>query len=180
MWVEIVSIDGQIMSGTLANDPDDMPGLEFGEALSFPRHFVIAVSFADAASEEILPKEPRKQYWDRCLVDVEVLNGDARVGFIYREEPEAERANDEDPDSGWRIRADVDQLTDDHPSGLAKLINSTEKQFHGNLKSVRSVYYPKRYAMILRQFGVGLIVLVLALSFVPWQQTSLHFLVKVG
>ena len=71
----------------------------------------------------------------------------------------------------------IQQLTFEDMKGQAtpvfkKLIENSENQFHQNLRSVRSIYYPKDYARIFRKFGVGLVITIILLSIVPWQQTT--------
>ncbi|MEO1473647.1 MAG: DUF2185 domain-containing protein, partial [Pseudomonadota bacterium] len=137
MWVEIVSIDGDTLEGTLCNVPEDIPGLEIGAAVSFRRHHIIDVNWADAGISASLKEEPRREYWDRCLVDKEVVEGTARVQYLYREEPDMDSEGDTYPDSGWRIHADVDQLTQeqyDNPDpvyiAIGKVLNADDSWLH--------------------------------------------------
>ena len=71
------------------------------------------------------------------MVDQEILNGTARVGYLYREEPDLAGEDDKYPDSGWRIRADVDDLTDEEyenpkPAYIAigKVLNEDDSWMH--------------------------------------------------
>lgn len=46
LWVEVVSADGTSLSGKLAGDPLDLPGLHFGSEMRFRRTDVIAIEGA--------------------------------------------------------------------------------------------------------------------------------------
>ncbi|MGH1422545.1 MAG: immunity protein Imm33 domain-containing protein [Hyphomonas sp.] len=113
MWVEITTINGEKFEGTLVNHPDDMPMLNYRDVVTFNRWHIIDYRFEGEGRDAHLPPIPPKQYWERCLVDQEILDGTARVGYLYREEADMTREGDQYPDSGWRIRADVYQLTDE-------------------------------------------------------------------
>jgi hypothetical protein len=43
LWVKVVAADGIMLSGTLANDPLDLPGLHFESEMRFRRSDVIAI-----------------------------------------------------------------------------------------------------------------------------------------
>ena len=113
VWVDITAISGEDWEGKLANIPFDIPQLKLNEIIMFKSWNVIDTKWKDPEKEKTLPAQPSKQIWDRCMVDQEVLDGTARVGYIYREEPDLAGENDKYPDSGWRIRADVRDLTDE-------------------------------------------------------------------
>lgn len=137
MWVEIDSIDGENLSGTLANTPLDMPQLKEGDPVNFKSWQIIDYQYTDDDRDAHLPPHVSKQRWERCLVDQEVLDRTARVGYLYREEPDMTREGDTYPDSGWRIRADVNQLTDEqyeNPSpkyiALGAVLNRDDSWLH--------------------------------------------------
>lgn len=111
MWVKVTHRDDDRLTGTLDNDPADIPGLKDGDPVAFQFHHIIGIIWDDADQKEKY-KTDFDGWFARCFVDDAVLDGRARVGFIYREEPE-DREGDTYPDSGWRIRADVDQLSDE-------------------------------------------------------------------
>lgn len=110
MWVQIVEIGPDHLLGVLDNVPNDMPQLKVGATVRFARHHVIDIDWAAPARAPA--RAPERQVWDRCMVDQHVVDGDAPVGYLYREEPDLAEDGDRFPDSGWRIRADE--------SGLAK------------------------------------------------------------
>ncbi len=137
MWVEISSISGEDLQGKLDNIPSDLPQLRLGDKIKFKRWQIIDTRWADPDKEELIPPEPSFQRWERCLVDQEVLEGTARVGFLYREEPDMTRDGDTYPDSGWRLRADTGQLTDEqyeNPTPLyiaiGKVLNKDDTWLH--------------------------------------------------
>jgi hypothetical protein len=112
MWVRVNEITQQGITGCLDNDPFDIPLLKSGAEVRFQPHHIISVRFADG---EVAARfsDSRRDYWDRCLVDDCVLNGDTPVGYIYREKPDMADPDDKYPDSGWRIRGDQRNQTDE-------------------------------------------------------------------
>ena len=137
MWVRLDKIEGENLSGLLSNEPEDMPQLKKGTRIDFFRWQIIDIVWQDPEKTKKLTQEPEKQVWDRCMVDQEVLNGTARVGYLYREEPDLGEEGDKYPDSGWRIRADVRDLTDEEnenptPAYIAmgKVLNEDDSWLH--------------------------------------------------
>lgn len=112
MWFAVTATAGDSLTGTLDNRPLDIPQLLPGAALQFRRSDVTDIIWADDRPTAPPPPTPRREYWDRCLVDQCVLDGDALVHFLYREEPDPETFEDEYPDSGWRIRGDYRNVDD--------------------------------------------------------------------
>jgi len=112
MWVEVVSVDGPAFRGKLDNAPDDIPGLSLGDPVEFNSWHIIDVEFADEDKDRQLIF-PRRTYYDRCLVDRCVLNGEAKVHYVYREAPDLAKDDDKHQDSGWRIRGDWRGLSDE-------------------------------------------------------------------
>jgi len=102
MWVTVMKIDSDILMGTLENEPFEKDRMRVGDAVTFGRHNILAIRFADPVPN-VRPPEYR-EYWERCLVDDCVLDGSAVVEYLYREEPDMGSAGDKYPDSGWRIR----------------------------------------------------------------------------
>ena len=110
MWVGITEIGPNGILGTLDNEPYEAQ-LRPGDIIEFQRYNVIAVDFGDRAAS--LPRDHRREYWERCLVDRCVLDDSEPVEFLYREEPDVAHKGDEYPDSGWRIRGRRGSTTDD-------------------------------------------------------------------
>lgn len=111
MWVKVESREEDRLTGTLDNDPADIPGLECGANIDFNLFHIISIDWEDPAQKERF-KSGFNRWFARCFVDDAVLEGRARVGFLYREPPEHEES-DKYPDTGWRIRAVVDELSDE-------------------------------------------------------------------
>jgi hypothetical protein len=107
MWVEITSVQNEWLEGILDSDPADIPNFPKGSVVRLLRSHVIDVIFADPDTVPAASARPQREYWERCLVDQCVLDGELRVGYIYREEPDMIKDGDRFPDSGWCIRGDT-------------------------------------------------------------------------
>lgn len=109
MWVKVTERSGDQIKGLLDNDPAYFQDLKWGDEITFEAHHIISVLSPQAEQSKGQGSE-QKEYWDRCFVDTAILERRARVGFIYREKP-LESDGERFPDSGWRIRADSNQIT---------------------------------------------------------------------
>ena len=118
MWVTVIEAHGDELYGTLDNEPFEKH-LVVGAKVSFQRHQSIDIIWAQP---DRTPKvlNPRRTYWERCLVDDDVLNQRAKVRYLYREAPDLAAPDDEYPDSGWRIRG---------PMAYAKGVDTTEAHY---------------------------------------------------
>jgi len=115
MWVLIEALEDGIATGTLENEPCDMPLLPIGSRVTIPLSHAIGTGFR---KDKPRPKVPeRREYWERCLVDDCVLAGRSRPVHIYREKPDMTREGDQFPDSGWRIRGSEDACAQDQAAG---------------------------------------------------------------
>lgn len=112
MWVRVTSASGNKLHGALDNQPSDMPQLRLGDSVAFHRSDIIDVDWADDRATTPPAAPPRREYWDRCLVDTCVVSAAVPVHFLYREEPEPPQESDRYSDSGWRIRGDYRGLDD--------------------------------------------------------------------
>lgn len=110
MWVKVESIPPEGWAGTLATPPCDMPQLREGSPLQFQSFHIIDLLYDVDRQGPAAP--PRREYWDRCMVDRCVLDDGVPIYYVYREEPAMTEAGDSDPDSGWRIRGDYRSLND--------------------------------------------------------------------
>ncbi len=115
MWVTVEHRDRDAIWGTLDNHPSDLDKLAYGDRVRIPLSHVIAIEW----HEDHLPppRPPRRDYWDRCLVDSCVLEGRSHVDYLYREEPDMTREGDHYPDSGWRVRGTEEGIEMDETLG---------------------------------------------------------------
>jgi len=137
MWVIVTAADGDELTGTLDNNPADMPQLEYGDIVQFRRGYIIDI---DWAKDRLVPPPSgpeRRWYWERCFVDDQILDGRLKVEYLYREEPDPPRDGDKFPDSGWRFRCDTRNLTDEEynsPSfsyiAVGKVLNKDDSWLH--------------------------------------------------
>jgi hypothetical protein len=113
MWVTIVAVSGDALTGRLDSDPDDMPCLRPGDLVEFLPYNAIDCIWSETRSEPPPAQVKVRSYWERCLVDRCVVDDHVPVHFLYREEPELAAEGDKYPDSGWRIRGDYRSLSDE-------------------------------------------------------------------
>ena len=113
IWVRVRAVGAHVVEGDLDSTPDDMPGVERGMSVRFERFHIIGVVFNDPAIEKTIPEDLRRKYWERCLVDRCVVYEGVPVHYLYREEPDMGEEGDKYPDSGWRIRGDMRNLSDE-------------------------------------------------------------------
>lgn len=137
MWVIVTATDGAWLTGTLDNDPLDMPQLRAGDRVTFARGHIIDIDWSEDRAVPPLNAPARREYWDRCFVDDQILDGRLKVEYLYRQEPDPPGEGDAYPDSGWRFRCDTRSLTDaeyDNPSfsyiAIGKVLNRDDSWLH--------------------------------------------------
>ena len=135
MWVKVVEVLPEGFAGTLDTHPSDMPQLSPGAALFIPREWAIDIDWAEGRVPPDYP--PRRQYWDRCMVDACVLDGRSRADYLYREPGDLHQPGDEHRDSGWRIRGTEDGIAEDERLGrspsyvaLGAVLNQDDRWLH--------------------------------------------------
>jgi hypothetical protein len=133
MWVTVTRVEGDTLFGNLANVPDEPTSpLTLGQAVVFARSHVLAINWAHPDTAP--PSSVYRQYWDRCLVDASVVEGETPVEFLYREEPDMAQDDDKFPDSGWRIRGRMDDATDEGDAplyvALGAVLNQDDSWLH--------------------------------------------------
>ena len=111
MWVTVTKASGDSLIGTLDNEPYEVNSpVHHGDSVAFSRHNIIDIVWKDPDGAP--PRPDKREYWERCIVDACVLEGEEPVGFLYREEPEPAQEGDHYPDSGWRIRGRMGDASD--------------------------------------------------------------------
>lgn len=137
MWVIVTGTDGVHMTGTLDNEPADMPQLKAGDRISFDRTHIVDISWNEDRATPPPSAPDGRDYWDRCFVDNAILDGQRQVEFLYREEPDPPREGDKFPDSGWRIESDPPDAFDvdsDNPPfsyvALGAVLNRDDSWLH--------------------------------------------------
>ena len=137
MWVIVTATEGPRLTGTLDNDPLDMPQLRAGDRVTFTRGYIIDIDWSEDRAVPPPTAPARREYWDRCFVDDQMLDGRLKVEYLYRQEPDPPGEGDTYPDSGWRFRCDTRGLTDaeyDDPSfsyiALGKVLNRDDSWLH--------------------------------------------------
>lgn len=103
MWVTVdqVDADGHFV-GRLDNDPQWIEDLKFGDEVGFDARHIINTEHDD--DDNLV-----ERYIKRCFVTRRILSDGAKVGYLYREDP------DNEDDSGWRFTAndESDEYMDD-------------------------------------------------------------------
>lgn len=135
MWVTVTEISAAMMKGILANVPSDLPQLRLGSPIEFQSWKIVDIRFKNGPPKNLNVSHQR-EYWDRCLVDREVLSGELPVGYIYKEAPRA-KFEEEFSDSGWRIRGDMrgqsEKIIDDRETefvALGAVLNKDDSWVH--------------------------------------------------
>lgn len=134
MWVGVTEVMSDFVMGKLENIPVDIPQLTLGKVIRFqPFHIIDFKTTRDLPADE----PSQKQYWHRCFVDRCILDDNVPVYYIYREEPDMDEPGDEYPDSGWRIRGDYRNISDEEFSArgasyiaLGKVLNADDSWLH--------------------------------------------------
>ncbi|WOF44459.1 DUF2185 domain-containing protein [Sphingopyxis indica] len=133
MWVIVTAAEGAWLTGTLDNHPLDMPQLKAGDRVTFARGHIIDIDWSEDRATPPPTAPARREYWDRCFVDDQILDGRLKVEYLYREEPDPPRDGDKYPDSGWRFRCDTRGLTKEeyeNPSfsyiAIGKVLNADD------------------------------------------------------
>jgi hypothetical protein len=101
MWVTVTDEEGETLTGVLESEPYEGRPTK-GAHVRFRRLDVIDIVWKNPSAAPNLP--PRRECWDRCLVEACVLEEGVPVEYLYREPPDPAAADDEQPDSGWCIR----------------------------------------------------------------------------
>jgi hypothetical protein len=137
MCVIVKSLHPDFLEGVLDNHPFDIPRLSAGDVIRFQRHHIIDIIFREPAPILPTPAPPRREYWDRCLVDQDILDGTSLVHYLYRETPDLAGDHDKHPDSGWRLRGDPGQISVTSAAmrppayiALGKVLNKDDSLLH--------------------------------------------------
>ncbi len=135
MWVKVEEVLPDGFAGRLDTTPSDMPQLAPGAALFVPRDWTIDIDWAEGHEPPEYP--PRRDYWERCMVDACVLEGRSLVDYLYRETGDLHGPDDEHQDSGWRIRGTGAGIAEDEQLGrspsyvaLGAVLNQDDRWLH--------------------------------------------------
>lgn len=137
MWVTVREMNGLTLRGILDNEPYDIPQLRLGDLVEFRRDQIYDIIW-NADKEVAPPPSPeRRDYWERCYADEQIVKNGLKVEFLYRVVPDAETADDDYPDSGWRFRCDTRSLTDEEYENsefsyiaIGKVLNADDSWLH--------------------------------------------------
>ena len=91
MWVDIAEVSNEGFYGLLDNDPAYIKDLKYKDPIKFNENHII-----DSDLDDPVPSITEK-YVKRCFVTNNILYQGEKVGYLYREDPDA------DDDSGWRM-----------------------------------------------------------------------------
>jgi hypothetical protein len=107
MWVLVDSIEPDgTFKGRLNNEPQWITDLKLDDSVSFDASHIINTEHDD--DDNLV-----ERYAKRCFVTNRILHEVAKVGYLYREEP------DEDRDSGWRFTANDE--SDEYMENIANI-----------------------------------------------------------
>jgi hypothetical protein len=111
MWVTVKEASQDCLVGLLDSSPyEPTSPLKAGDSIAFERHLIIDMIWENPKRA---PKRLQNRgYWQRCLADKCVLDGQEPVEFLHRGEPEPMLEGDTAPDSGWSIRGRRGKATD--------------------------------------------------------------------
>ena len=136
MWVGVERIEDGWVHGSLDNEPVGMDKLTLGDPVVLPLTHVISTHFPN--DENPRPSTPAvREYWDRCMVDICVLEGRSHVDYLYRQVPDMGQEGDKYPDSGWRFRGTDEAVEADSNKenpfeyiAIGKVLNADDRWLH--------------------------------------------------
>jgi len=104
MWVEVSSIDGDVLHGTLANQPFGEFPLSHGDEVELMRHHVIDIHTTRA--DDPPETDTNDHLFERCHMDARIDDG-MPISRLVRDEPEPADFHGKDNFgwSGWRVEA---------------------------------------------------------------------------
>ena len=86
MWVLVEKTDGDELRGVLKNHPDEPTSpLKEGDPVAFKREHILAIEWDNPDGAP--PGLNRREFWDRCLVDQCVLDGEEPVEYLIAKNP---------------------------------------------------------------------------------------------
>lgn len=114
MWVQITEVNEEKFKGKLDNHPFYLHELHAGDEIDFEHKHII--------DHDLELTEPNlvDKYYDRCFVTKKILQENAPVNYIYREEPMEDDQDRDYVDTGWRILSgDESQEYMDNPENIS-------------------------------------------------------------
>lgn len=99
MWVEVTLLEGDQITGNLANEPFGLRSIKLGDEIQFQRSDIIDLEKYRFEDSRPIAND---LFFARCYADPDLINGDEKPRLFYREAP-IDDDSDAYKDTGWRF-----------------------------------------------------------------------------